>query len=100
MIRPITVICWCLVLLSGLYLYRAKHEVSVIDKRILQIAAETDALRADSRRQMDEWTRLGEPEQLRKYSDQFLGLKSLAPTQFVRVSDLAGRLPAPRRCFS
>lgn len=95
MIRPITVICWVLALGAGLYLYRAKHEVELMDKRIAQIARETDALRAESRHMLDEWIRLGEPEQLHKYSDQYLGLKTVAPTQFVRVSDLAGRLPPP-----
>jgi hypothetical protein len=89
-------ICWILVLGSGLYLYRAKHEVEVLDKHIVQLAKDTEILRADSRHFLDEWIRLGEPEQLRKYSDQYLGLKTVQPTQFVRVSDLSGRLPAPR----
>ena len=96
MIRPITVICWVLALGSGLYLYRAKHEVELMDKYIVQIARQTDALRAESRHMLDEWIRLGEPEQLHKYSDQYLGLKTVAPAQFVRVTDLAGRLPPPR----
>lgn len=67
-----------------------------MDKYIVQIAKETDALRADSRRMLDEWIRLGEPEQLHKYSDQYLGLKIVVPAQFVRVADLPGRLPPPR----
>jgi hypothetical protein len=96
MIRPITMICWILALSAGLYLYRAKHEVGLMDRHIEQIAKETNDLRVESRRLLDDWIRLGEPEQLRKYSDQYLGLKAVAPTQFVRLSDLAGRLPAPR----
>ena len=96
MIRPITVICWLLALGSGLYLYRAKHEVEKIDKRIVQIGRETDGLRADSRRLLDEWIRLGEPEQLHRYSDRYLGLKTVAPTQFARTSELSSRLPPPR----
>jgi len=96
MIRPITLICWALALGAGLYLYRAKHEVELMDKHIDQIAKQTGDLRADSRRLLDEWIRLGEPEQLHKYSDQYLGLKTIAPTQFARVTDLASRLPAPR----
>ena len=96
MIRPITVVCWFLVLGSGLYLYRAKHDVELLDKRIQQIARETDTIRGESRRLLDEWIRLSEPEQLRKYTDQYLGLKTVTPTQFVRVVDLAARLPAPR----
>jgi len=96
MIRPITVICWILALGAGLYLYRAKHEVELMDKHIEQIAKETNDIRAESRHFLDEWIRLGEPEQLRKYSDQYLGLKAVMPTQFVRLSDLPGRLPTPR----
>ena len=96
MIRPITLLCWCLMLGSGLYLYRAKHDVELLDKRIVQVARDTEVLRGESRRLLDEWIRLGEPEQLRKYTDQYLGLKTVAPAQFVRIADLAIRLPAPR----
>ena len=96
MIRPITLICWILALGSGLYLYRAKHDVELMDKHIEQVAKETSDIRADSRHLLDEWIRLSEPEQLRKYSDEYLGLKSIVPPQFVRLSDLPNRLPAPR----
>jgi hypothetical protein len=96
MIRPITVICWILALGAGLYLYRAKHEVELMDKHIEQVARETNDIRAESRHFLDEWIRLGEPEQLRKYSDEYLGLKAVMPTQFVRLSDLPAHLPAPR----
>jgi hypothetical protein len=96
MIRPVTVFCGLLALGSGFYLYHAKHEVELIDKHIDRIAAETGALRADSRRLLDEWIRLGEPEQLHRYSDQYLGLTTIAPTQFARLGDLGNRLPPPR----
>ena len=96
MIRPITVICWILALSAGLYLYRAKHEVELMDKHIEQIAKETNDIRAESRHLLDDWIRLGEPEQLHKYSDEYLGLKTIAPTQFARLSDLPARLPAPQ----
>ncbi len=96
MIRPITVICWILALSAGLYLYRAKHEVELMDKHIEQIAKETNDIRAESRHLLDDWIRLGEPEQLHKYSDEYLGLKTIAPTQFARLSDLPSRLPPPQ----
>ena len=96
MIRPITMICWVLALGAGLYLYRAKHEVELIDQHIDQIAKKTAELRVESRGLLDEWIRLGEPEQLHKYSDTYLGLKTIAPTQFARLSDLASRLPPPQ----
>jgi hypothetical protein len=59
MIRPITMICWILALSAGLYLYRAKHEVELMDKHIDQIAKDTNNLRVESRRLMDDWIRLG-----------------------------------------
>ncbi len=95
MIRPITVICWVLALSAGLYLYRAKHEVELMDQHIDLIAKQTADLRAQSRGLLDDWIRLGEPEQLHKYSDEYLGLKTIAPSQFARLSDLPSRLPAP-----
>jgi hypothetical protein len=96
MIRPVTLICWILALSAGLYLYRAKHEVELIDQHIDQIAKQTADLRVESRGLLDEWIRLGEPEQLHKYSDEYLGLQPISPGQFARLSDLPARLPAPQ----
>ena len=96
MIRPITVFCWILALGAGLYLYRAKHDVELMDQHIDQIAKKTAELRAQSRSLLDDWIRLGEPEQLHKYSNEYLGLQPIAPGQFARLGDLATRLPAPR----
>src|SRR5580698_5948914 len=93
MIRPVTLICWVLALSAGLYLYRAKHEVELIDQHIDQIAKQTADLRVESRGLLDEWIRLGEPEQLHKYSDEYLGLQPISPGQFARMSDLSARLP-------
>jgi hypothetical protein len=96
MIRPITLVCWILALGAGLYLYHAKHEVELMDRHIDEIAKQTAQLRVESRGLLDEWIRLGEPEQLHKYSDEYLGLQPIAPSQFARVSDLAARLPPPQ----
>ncbi len=93
MIRPVTLVCWILALSAGLYLYRAKHEVELIDQHIELIAKQTTDLRIESRGLLDEWIRLGEPEQLHKYSDEYLGLQPISPGQFARMSDLAARLP-------
>ena len=94
MIRPVTLVCWILALSAGLYLYRAKHEVELMDQHIDQIAKQTADLRSESRGLLDEWIRLGEPEQLHRYSDEYLGLQPISPAQFARLSDLAARLPA------
>jgi hypothetical protein len=93
MIRPVTLVCWILALSAGLYLYRAKHDVELMDQHIDQIAKQTADLRIESRGLLDEWIRLGEPEQLHRYSDEYLGLQPISPGQFARLSDLPARLP-------
>ena len=96
MIRPVTLLCGALAFGAGVYLYHAKHEVELMDQHINELSRQTDVLRAESRHLLDDWIRLGEPEQLRKYSDEYLGLKTIQPTQFVRMSDLTARLPEAR----
>ncbi len=96
MIRPVTIICGVLAFTSGVYLYHAKHDVELMDLRIVDLGKQTEVLRADSRRRLDDWIRLGEPEQLHKYSDEYLGLKTIQPTQFVRLTELQARLPEAR----
>jgi hypothetical protein len=95
MIRPITLLCALMALGSSFYLYHAKHEVEQMDKQMADIAKQTAAIRAESRHLMDQWIGLGEPDKLRKYSDEFLGLKAVGPTQFTRMAELAARLPPP-----
>jgi hypothetical protein len=96
MIRPVTLVCWILSLSAGLYLYRAKHEVELMDQHIDLIAKQTADLRVESRGLLDEWIRLGEPEQLHRYSDEYLGLQPISPAQFARLSDLPAKLPPPQ----
>ena len=96
MIRPITILCGALAFGSFIYLYYAKHEVELMDKRIVELGKQTDIQRAESRRRLDDWIRLGQPEQMRKYSDEYLGLQTIQPTQFVRLTELAARLPEAR----
>ena len=55
MIRPVTLVCWVLALCAGLYLYRAKHDVELMDQRIDQIARQTADLRSQTRRFLDDW---------------------------------------------
>jgi hypothetical protein len=93
MIRPVTLVCWVLALCAGLYLYRAKHDVELMDQHIEMIAKQTSDLRVESRALLDEWIRLGQPEQLHKYSDEYLGLQPISPGQFARLTELSARLP-------
>jgi len=96
MIRPITLITAGLAVLSGLYLYHSKNAVLMLDRKIEKIARDTIAVGEQTRLLHAEWTLLNDPERLRQFSDVYLTLKPLAPTQFTRLNDLASRLPAPR----
>lgn len=93
MIRPLTIVTFLMACGSGLYLYQAKHAAQVLDRDIEHTVRDTQALREQSRLLAAEWTMLNDPETLRRFSDQYLQLKSIAPTQFTSLTDLKGRLP-------
>jgi hypothetical protein len=95
MIRPLTVATFLLACGSGLYLYQSKHEVQLLDRTIERTVHETGALREQSRLLAAEWTMLNDPERLRQFSDTYLNLKTIAPSQFTSLADLNSRLPAP-----
>jgi hypothetical protein len=96
MIRPLTIATCLLACGSGLYLYQSKHEVQLLDRTIEKTVHDTSALREQSRLLAAEWTMLNDPDRLRQFSDTYLSLKSIAPSQFTSVADLDNRLPAPR----
>src|SRR3954449_7574240 len=94
MIRPLTIVTFLMACGSGLYLYQSKHTVQVLDRDIEKTVHDTATLREQSRLLAAEWTMLNDPDTLRRFSDQYLRLKSIAPTQFTSMADLNGRLPA------
>jgi hypothetical protein len=94
MIRPLTIVTFLMACGSGLYLYQSKHEVQMLDKTIERTVHETSALRDQSRLLAAEWTMLNDPERLRQFSDSFLSLRSISPSQFTSLADLDSRLPA------
>src|SRR5690242_6646346 len=96
MIRPVTIATFLMACGSGLYLYQSKHEVQLLDRTIERTVHDTAALREQSKLLVAEWTMLNDPERLRQLSDTYLNLRSIAPTQFTSLTDLDGRLPAPR----
>lgn len=93
MIRPITFICCVAACGSGLYLYQEKHRVQVLDRQIEQTVRATNQLREQTRMLHAEWTLLNDPERLRQLADQFLTLKTVAPSQFTSMVELDARLP-------
>lgn len=94
MIRPLTIVTFLMASGSGLYLYQSKHEVQLLDKTIERTVHETSTLRDQSRLLAAEWTMLNDPERLRQFSDSFLSLRTIAPSQFTSLADLDSRLPA------
>jgi hypothetical protein len=96
MIRPLTIATCLLACGSGLYLYQSKHEVQLLDRTIERTVHDTTTLREQSRLLAAEWTMLNDPERLRQFSDTYLSLKTITPSQFTSLADLDSRLPAPR----
>jgi len=96
MIRPLTIATFLLACGSGLYLYQSKHEVQLLDRTIERTVHDTNTLREQSRLLAAEWTMLNDPERLRQFSDTYLSLKTITPSQFSSLADLDNRLPAPR----
>jgi hypothetical protein len=100
MIRPLTVATFLMACGSGLYLYQSKHEVQLLDRTIERTVRDTGAQREQSRLLAAEWTMLNDPERLRQFSDTYLGLKTIAPSQFTSLADLDNRLPAAQMANS
>jgi hypothetical protein len=96
MIRPLTIATCLLACGSGLYLYQSKHEVQLLDRTIERTVHDTGSLREQSRLLAAEWTMLNDPERLRQFSDTYLILKTIAPSQFTSLADVDNRLPAIR----
>jgi hypothetical protein len=96
MIRPLTVATFLLACGSGLYLYQSKHEVQLLDRTIEKTVRETSAMREQSRLLSTEWNMLNDPERLRQFSDTYLSLKSINPTQYTSLADLGTKLPPPQ----
>lgn len=96
MIRPLTGICVALAVTAVLYTYRSKHEVQLLDKQIEKTLRDTETLHEQSRALQAEWTLRENPERLRRFADQYLSLKPLAPGQFTSLADLDSKLPPPR----
>jgi hypothetical protein len=96
MIRPLTIVACLLACGSGLYLYQSKHEVQLLDRTIERTVRDTNALREQSRLLAAEWTMLNDPERLRQFSNTYLSLKTITPSQFTSLADLDSRLPAPQ----
>jgi hypothetical protein len=96
MIRPLTCISVLLACGSGLYLYQTKHHAQVVDRQIEHTVQAITGTRMQTRELAAAWTLLGNPDRLQLLANQYLDIKPVQPSQFVALSDLDNRLPAPR----
>ncbi|CAP57127.1 putative inner-membrane translocator [Gluconacetobacter diazotrophicus PA1 5] len=94
--RSFTILCAMMAGLSGLYLYSTKHQTTLLDQQISQIVADTQHVREQTAMMRAEWALLNQPDRLASLSARFLpDMKPMAPTQFIQMTALADRLPAP-----
>lgn len=96
MIRPMTLLSMLAAAGAGLYLYQVKHSVAELDRELRSINRQTEQARERTQILRAEWALLNEPERLLEVAQRYLPLQPMAPTQFVRLSDLDRRLPAAR----
>ena len=92
MISPLTFVTLLLAVLSGLYLYQAKHRAEVLDRQIARTLAQVAAARERIGLQRAEWALLAEPTRLGTIARQHLSLRPLAASQYVALPDLGSRL--------
>ncbi|MXV44664.1 hypothetical protein GS501_06360 [Saccharibacter sp. 17.LH.SD] len=93
-IRPVTFFCALLAAGAGLFLYAKKHETLVLDQQINQMVQDTRRVQEKTAMLRTQWALLNQPDRLSALSTRILPkLRSVEPTQFVRVSQLADRLP-------
>lgn len=93
MLRAFNAILVVAVLSSAYVLYSLEHSIRGIERQISRsnaaIANEKETiglLRA-------EWSSLIRPDRLQRLAEQYLELKRISPEQFVKVNELAARIP-------
>ncbi|MBP0463412.1 ABC transporter permease, partial [Roseomonas sp. PWR1] len=97
MIRPVTLLTLAAAAGAGLWLYQVKHSVSQLDRELRDINRRTEQARERTQVLRAEWALLNEPDRLRQVAQRHLPLEPMAPTQFVRPSEMERRLPPPRQ---
>jgi cell division protein FtsL len=87
--------CLVLAVLSAAYvLYSLEHSIRDVERQIVR----TNAAIANEKETIGllnaEWSSLVRPERLQRLAEQHLTLKRISPDQFVKVDELAARIPA------
>lgn len=92
--RPLSLVCMVVAVLSGLYLYRTKYNTQMLEREINQTLRSADNTRARIGLLQADYALLNDPIRLQELADQHLALKSTPPGQFTTLADLQRRLPA------
>lgn len=87
--------CLVLAVLSAAYvLYSLEHSIRGIERQI----SRSNAAIANEKETIGllnaEWSSLIRPERLQRLAEQHLKLKHISPDQFVKINELAARIPA------
>jgi hypothetical protein len=82
-------------IVSGIFLYSAKHQMAMLDRSVAAAFKATKAARARTAELRVEWSQLNAPARLQSLSAQYLPLRPIEPGQFVALSGLQARLTDP-----
>jgi cell division protein FtsL len=87
--------CLVLMVLAAAYvLYSLEHSIRGVERQI----ARTNAAIANEKETIGllnaEWSSLVRPERLQRLAERHLRLKRVSPDQFVKINELAARIPA------
>jgi hypothetical protein len=95
MLRWLTVIAALSAIGSGLFLYSEKHKTALVDHDIAELIDRTKAAHERIAVLKGEWQQLNNPDELKDRAERYLHLESVDPSHYVKLSDLANKLPAP-----
>ncbi|MXP62713.1 hypothetical protein E0493_05020 [Roseomonas sp. M0104] len=95
MFRPLTVVAITAFSLVGWHVYRAEEAATQLDRELRDVTRRIEAARERTQVLKAEWAMLNEPERLRQMAQKHLPLDTMTPSQFLRLTDLERRLPAP-----
>jgi cell division protein FtsL len=94
MLRAFNAVLVLAVLSAAYVLYSLEHSIRGVERQI----ARSNAAIVDEKETIGllnaEWSSLVRPERLQRLSDEHLKFKRISPDQFVKIDELAARIPA------
>jgi cell division protein FtsL len=87
--------CLVVAVLSAAYvLYSLEHSIRGVERQIGRSTAAIASEKETIGLLTAEWSSLVRPERLQRLSEQHLTLRRISPDQFVKIDELAARIPA------